>query len=322
MAPFIVLSTWLTHLFGGSAGREGTALQAGASLADYWAKKFDFDADERRMLLLAGISAGFAGVFGTPWAGAVFALELVRYRLPLTKLIKACCLVVAAAWLAHGTCLLWSVNHLHYPAMQWQNNPQHWLSVAVLGISAAITARFFIGLHTAFKKGFERIKAPLWRPVIGGALLWILLLPDFQVFAGLGLNHLQASFNERQFAGDFVLKTLFTTLTLAAGFKGGEVTPLFFIGAGLGNALFPFFTVSLVNMAALGFVAVFAAATKNPLACWVMGLELFGFSGILPLGAVCWLAFLLAGKNSLYPNQTAYPGIKHLFKALFPQKQA
>lgn len=305
-APLVFLGTLLTHLVGGSAGREGTAVQMSTAFAYQLNRWFKLSVADRQLLLLCGIAGGFAAVFGTPWAGAVFALEVLALKKMRYDAILP---VVATAWLSHAVCLLWPVQHSSYAVVDlpnWQLTTPFW--VILLGLASGLCALLFVRTTHFFKKTFARIPYPPLRPLLGGAVLaLVFLLPGSLRYAGLGLPLIEAAFTEKLLPWDFILKLLFTAFTLGAAFKGGEVTPLFFMGAALGNTLSLFIPLPMAVLAALGFVAVFAGATNTPLACWVMGMELFGWEYGLLLGLACWLAYLASGHRSIYSNQPLSP---------------
>jgi len=310
-APLVFIGTLLTHLVGGSAGREGTSVQMSGAFADTFSRWFSFDRSQRRLLLLCGISGGFAAVFGTPWAGAVFALEVMALK---KWRFDAVLPVILTAWLSHWVCLAWPVTHSHYqagPLPDWAWSSLLW--VGLLGIASGLTALTFVRSTHLFKKIFQRISYPPYRPFVGGAILALLfLIPGSLRYAGLGLPVIAAAFHEPLLPWDFILKLLFTAFTLGAAFKGGEVTPLFFIGAALGNLLALFIPLPMAMLAALGFVAVFAGATNTPLACWVMGMELFGWEYGLWLGLACGMAYLFSGRYSIYTKQPLSPFRRYL----------
>ncbi|MEY4085531.1 MAG: hypothetical protein RL074_1318, partial [Bacteroidota bacterium] len=237
MAPLVLIGTLITHLFGGSAGREGTAVQMGGAIADQFSKLFKLDKNDRKTILILGISAGFASVFGTPLAGALFALEVVYF----SKInIKSVVLSFVVAYAAYYTVELWQVQHTHYsipsiPEMNWTN--LIWtIGVGILfGLAALIFSRTAHFWSRSFSKYVQY--APL-RPLIGGTVLAILIYSiGTTKYIGLGVPEIVKSFSTPNESYDFLLKILFTGFTLGAGFKGGEVTPLFFVGATLGSAL-------------------------------------------------------------------------------------
>lgn len=299
MTPLVLLGTIITHLFGGSAGREGTALQMAASTADQLYKPFRLDHADRRILLIAGLSAGFASVFGTPWAGAVFGVEvLLLGEIPRKAVFPALCAAFIGAYVTE----LWGVGHTHYqiniiPSVSLMRVVYSILS----GLAFSVAAILFVRLTHLFSAAFKKLNYPPLRPFIGGVivLLLVLLLGAYR-YIGLGIPVIVDAFSQASQTEDFALKILLTAITLGAGFKGGEVTPLFFIGATLGSALSVFLPLPVGLLAGMGFVAVFAGAAKTPLACCVMAFELFGVSCWVYVSIACVVAFLVSGHHSIY----------------------
>ncbi|WP_343558229.1 voltage-gated chloride channel family protein [Sphingobacterium sp.] len=303
MVPLVLFGTLLTHLFGGSAGREGTAVQIGGAISDQLNRRFDFDKTERRVLISIGITAGFAAVFGTPLAGTIFGLEVLLIGKKRYFGILPC---LFTAYLANFSCQLWNIPHTHYPiqdAIPMLSLTNIGFSI-VAGILFGIAAWLFTFTSDFFSLQFKRIKSPLLRPVIGGIILvTIVTLLHSTNYIGLGIPMIQNAFVNQSNYYDFIIKLLLTTFTLSAGFKGGEVTPLFFIGATLGSALSTVIPLPIGLLAAMGFVAVFSGATNTPLACIVMGYELFGLQPILFVGIACIAAFIFSGKKGIYSAQ-------------------
>ncbi|WP_413584315.1 voltage-gated chloride channel family protein [Bdellovibrio sp. HCB274] len=300
MAPLVLFGTLATHLFGGSAGREGTAVQMGASISDQLTHLFKFDNSERKLLLMAGISAGFASVFGTPLAGAIFGLEVLSLRRIRYAAVLPC---FAAAIIADRVCSLWGIHHTVYKISDTAALSMMNIGYAILaGIAFGLCARFFIkSLHHVIRLFKNAITNPLVRTFVGGILVIVLAaLMQTDRYLGLGLPVIVESFQQHVAPYDFVLKILFTAITLGSGFKGGEVTPLFFIGATLGNALAWFLPLPLSLLTGMGFVAVFAGAAMTPLACTVMAMELFGTQGAVFCAIACVVSFLSSGPKGIY----------------------
>lgn len=320
MGPLVLIGTVATHLFGGSAGREGTAVQMGGSIAGTVARWLQLPPEKMRLLLMAGVAAGFAGVFGTPIAGTVFAMEVLAVgRMRYDALIP--CLIGAIA--ADAACTAWGIHHTVYQvAASVAVHPGHPLAlfdgrlvahVAVAAIAFGLASTLFAELMHALQQLFKRISPhPALRPAVGGlVVIALVFLLGTRDFLGLGVSSpdpLGVSIVSSFSAGgahpwSWWWKTLFTAVTLGAGFKGGEVTPLFYIGAALGNTLATLFGAPVDLFAALGFVAVFAGATNAPLACTIMGIELFGATYGAYFAIACFLAYLLSGHSGIYSAQ-------------------
>jgi len=314
MAPLILLGTLVTHLFGGSAGREGTAVQMGGGIAATFARVLRLDAASVRLLLMAGVAAGFGSVFGTPIAGAVFALEvLVIGRMQYDALIP--CFI--ASLVAHWTCGAWGIGHTHYQVSVATAGAQPDFVLFGKVVLAAVAFGLAGGLFSwsSHKLGdvFKRlIPRPELRPVVGGLLvIGLFFLSGTPDYLGLGVlgNRpdaitLPAMFSSTGIpASAWLWKLVFTVITLSAGFKGGEVTPLFFIGAALGNALAAAMGAPIDLFAALGFVAIFAGATNTPLASTLLGMELFGAGNGLYLATACIIAYRFSGHSGIYAAQ-------------------
>ncbi|HEX3356368.1 MAG TPA: voltage-gated chloride channel family protein [Tepidisphaeraceae bacterium] len=329
MAPLVLIGTVITHLFGGSAGREGTAIQMGGSIASTVARAFKLPARDTRTLLMVGIAAGFGAVFGTPLTGAIFAIEVLAIgRMNYESLLPCLIASIVGDW----TTTLCGINHTHYhvplfanpaladsiPRIDWLLLGKVALASIAFGLTSVLFAELTHGLSWLFKK---ILPWSIARPAVGGliviAMVYLLGTRDY---LGLGV-----STDPHTPAGVSILscfnpggatpfswwwKILFTAVTLGSGFKGGEVTPLFFIGAALGNTLAWLMHAPIDLFAALGFVAVFAGATNTPLACTVMAVELFGRQpGLLSSGFViyaavaCFVSYLLSGHSGIYLSQ-------------------
>lgn len=304
MAPLIFAATVVSQLFGASVGREGTAVQMGGALADQVTHHLRLNASQRRLLLMAGISAGFASVFGTPLAGAVFGLEVLAVGRLGYRALFGC--VVAAIVANQTTTVFWHVQHVHYDAGVVPAVTVWGLVAAVLaGVVFGNAGRVFVAAtHRSTAWVARRVGYAPLRPLLGGVLIAAAypLLHAWR-YAGLGIAGILEAFSGPVPPWDFAAKAAFTVASLASGFKGGEVTPLFFIGATLGNALAPVLQSPAPLLAALGFVAVFAGAAKTPLACTLMAMELFGASIGVFAGLACTVSYLFSGPVGIYRAQ-------------------
>jgi H+/Cl- antiporter ClcA/PII-like signaling protein len=319
MAPLILVSTVITHLFGGSAGREGTAVQMGGSIASTFARLLRLNAHDVRIMLMAGIAGGFGAVFGTPLAGAVFAMEVLAVgRMSYEALIP--CLI--ASIVGDQTCIALGIRHTPYQitsvfaaAQTPHLDPLLLGKVALAAVAFGLASVLFAELQHSLQHMFKSaIRWPLLRPVVGGAIvIGLVYLLGTRDYLGLGVtaSDPQAVSIVSCFRPDGATdwswwwKILFTAVTLGCGFKGGEVTPLFFIGASLGNVSARLLDATVYTdlFAGLGFIAVFAGATNTPLACTIMGIELFGSGAIVYMAVACYLAYLFSGHTGVYLSQ-------------------
>ncbi len=322
MAPLVLATTVITHLFGGSAGREGTAIQMGGSVADFCAKTYRLRAEDRRILLMAGIAAGFGAVFGTPVAGAVFALEVLAIgRIQYDALFP--CLI--ASLVGDVVCTMFPIHHPSFSIAYSSHEvggAGAFASIAFLlllakvflaGACFGLVSRLFARLSYYIKQLSHRLIIRPWQiPILGGLLvLGISYLLGTADYLGLGVYasgssgvSILSAFNEGG-ADTFswFWKLLLTAITLGMGFKGGEVTPLFFIGATLGHTLATVSGSPVDLFAGLGFIAVFAGATNTPLACMLMGVELFGAENVLLYAVACFTAYYFSGHAGIYTSQ-------------------
>ena len=307
MAPLVLGGTVLSHLFGASVGREGTAVQMGGALADQLTRMFRLNNEDRRIILMAGISAGFASVFGTPLAGALFGLEVLAIGRLRYEAMLPC---LAAAVIADQVGLLWgqlfNIQHTHYavpliPALSAWTLCAMVIAGVLFGLTGKIFAQATHGLSALMKRRISY--APL-RPLIGGLVValavWLL---GTDRYIGLGIPTIVDALQEPLPAWDFLGKMAFTIVSLGTGFKGGEVTPLFFIGATLGNALGPLLHQPVALLAAIGFVAVFAGAANTPIASTLMAMELFGAEIGVYAAIACVVAYLFSGHAGIYRAQ-------------------
>ena len=320
MAPLVLASTIITHLFGGSAGREGTAVQMGGSIAHFFADKLKFSADDRRILLMTGMAGGFGAVFGTPVTGAIFAMEVIALGSIKYDALLPC---LMAALFSDFICSSWGIHHVQYHIDIISDIKSDFyffhfdfrlvIVVIIAGILFGLTAYLFSSLGHWMKDFFSRIIKIKWLiPFVGGCIIITLtFILGTQDYLSLGVSNpninsvsILSCFRAGG-ATDFswLWKLLFTTITLSTGFKGGEVTPLFFIGAALGNTIAVLTGVPVDLLAALGFIAVFSGATNTPIACTMMGIELFGGQNTVYFAIACFTAYYFSGHSGIYNSQ-------------------
>ena len=309
MAPMVLAGTVLTHLFGGSAGREGTAVQMGASLTDWVSHRLQLAGPMRRQLLAAGVAGGFGSVFGTPIAGAVFGLEfIVLGRIEYRALVPA----LVASIVGDMTTRALGIGHTHYPASPHVPlTPLLLAKWVVFAAAIALATTAFIELtHFLKKQGEKRVSRLPLRMFIGGATVvvaWKVM--GTSDYLGLGVPTIVRAFGDPALPSyAFAAKLLFTAVTLAAGFLGGEVTPLFFVGAALGNVLARVLGLPIELGAGVGLAAVFAASSNTPLALSIMAVELLGAEVLPHVVIVCVLAYLMTGHRSISSAQRLLHG--------------
>jgi H+/Cl- antiporter ClcA len=310
MAPLVLIGTTLSHLFGASVGREGTAVQMGAAVADAVAERlshrlrqFGLHGIERRIILMAGISGGFASVFGTPLAGMLFGLEVLAVGKFCYEGLFVCAI---SAIVGDRITLAWGLHHQIYQIPIVPQLTLWGLFIAIVaGAIFGLTARLFTTLTHQIGAYFKaKISYPPLRPFVGGVFIAIAIqLLGTTKYIGLGIPTIASAFTSQLLPWDFAAKIGFTALSLGAGFKGGEVTPLFYIGATLGNAIAPLTGLPAPLLAGMGFVGVFAGAANTPLTSTIMAIELFGVPTGIYAAIACICSYLCSGHTGIYRAQ-------------------
>ncbi len=305
MLPLVLVATLITHLFGGSAGREGTAVQMGGAIAGWLARVLRLSASHLRIMLMCGISGGFASVFGTPLAGTVFGMEMLAVGGMRYEALIPCLLAALAGDLTVRSLDITHARYAIHTATPEMSLPTV-LLVMVAAVAFGLASLLFSELTMLIERGSKRlVPHPIWRTTLGGvAVVAVTLLLGTRMYNGLSLPLLADAFAGAPIpTWAFLIKLGLTALTLGVGFKGGEVTPLFVIGATLGVTLAGPLGLSPDFLAALGFVGVFAAAANTPIACVAMGAELFSTSGIIYFGIAVFVAYTISGHRGIYHAQ-------------------
>lgn len=303
VAPAIFLATAMTHLFGGSAGREGAALQLGGSTASLLAKLFKLGNNERRVMVMAGMSAVFAGLFGTPLTAALFCMEFESVGTLFTPALLPCYLAaftasrVSGMLGVHAETFLLETAHTLTLANCWKFLV---LAVLVSCLGIAMCALF----HKAEHLAAHHLPNPFVRIAVGGIVVMILtLLVGDHRFNGAGMDMALKAVGGEADWYSFLMKMLFTAVTLSAGFKGGEIVPTFCIGATFGCVLGGLLGLDPGIAAALGLVGLFCCATNSPFASIVLSIEMFGSANLYLFALICVICFVLSGNSGLYASQ-------------------
>ena len=303
MAPLVFFGTFITHLFGGSAGREGTGVQIGASITSKLSKLLKLNKKDTTIIIISGVSSGFGVVFGTPIAGTIFGLEVSTIGKMRYEAIIPC---LISSYIGNFIARLLKVQHTHYP-MEVVSNSDYTIfyKVILCSILFGLISKLFSELTHYLKQYFTQlIPKPYIKSFVGGCIvILIALVLQTQMYLGLSLDLLKHSFENSVVGYTFIFKLILTSITLSTGFQGGEVTPLFVIGATLGSFLAPIINLPISFLAGLGMIAVFCGGTKTPLASFAMGLELFGGGNIKYIFITCVISYVFAGKSGIYSSQ-------------------
>ncbi|MBO5524696.1 MAG: chloride channel protein [Roseburia sp.] len=303
MAPLIFISTLITHLFGGSAGREGAALQLGGSIGNGLGRLFRFDEKDKHIMIMCGMSAAFSALFGTPMAAAIFSMEVVSVGIMYYAALVPC---VISSLVAHAVASSFGISPevfplKNIPAFQAENA----VLISILAVlCAGISILFCILLHQSevlYKKLF---KNPYLRVFVGGCIIVLLtLLVGDQTYNGTGMNVIAGCMEGSVRPEAFLLKMIFTALTLGAGYKGGEIVPSFFTGAAFGCLFGNLVGFSPSLCTAVGMTAVFCGVTNCPITSLLISFELFGYDGMPYFLLAVAFSYMLSGYFGLYHSQ-------------------
>ncbi|MGE5557787.1 MAG: chloride channel protein [Bacillota bacterium] len=304
VVPVKLFATIVTIAAGGSVGKEGPCAQIGAGLSSIFADIFRFGDDDRKKLVICGISAGFASVFGTPIAGAIFGVEAIFIGSLLYDVLLPS---FVAGIVSFNVSSALGITYFNHPVNFMHSfNQFFFFKIILAGIFFGLCARFLIEIIKLGEKGAEKIK--IWPPLkgfLGGIILIFLAVVFSRQYLGLGVESIEAclSGNPSLPWYAFILKSVFTGITLGFGGSGGVVTPIFFVGTAAGAAFAGLFGLSMDTFAAIGMVSLLAGAANTPIAASIMAVELFGPS-IAPYAAIsCIISFLITGHHSIYASQ-------------------
>lgn len=299
----IFSSTILTHLFGGSAGREGAALQMGGAFGDSLGRVLRLDEKDMRIITMCGMSAGFSSIFGTPVTSAIFSMEVTSVGIMhYSALVPS----VLSAVVANSLTSFYGVDSKGFSVSGIPDTDIfNILRVVLLAALCAVIAEVFVITLKAFHHIFQRVAQNKFiRIIIGSAVIIALtLIVGDQTYNGAGMEIIDRTFSEQVGWQVFLLKLLFTAITLGCGFKGGEIVPAFFVGAAFGNIISPVLGLDYSFGASIGLIGVFCGVTNCPLASLLMSVELFGIEGIVLYAIVCAVSYMLSGYRGLYNSQ-------------------
>ena len=303
LLPVIFISTVITHLLGGSAGREGAALQIGGSLGDSFGRILKLDEKEERIAVLSGMSAVFSALFGTPVTATVFALEVCSVGILHYSGLVPCAI---SGLTAYFITTLFSITPERFMISILPLEPVMVLRVGVLAACcAALSVVFCETMHSSGKLAARSVPNDYLRAFLGGMILLALtLICGVTDYNGGGMNIITLAVEEGQAKPwAFLMKLIFTAITLSAGFKGGEIVPTFFIGATFGCVLGPLLGIPAQFAAAAGLIGTFCGAVNCPLASVVLSVEMFGSENLIYFAVVCFICYMLSGYSGLYTEQ-------------------
>ena len=303
MAPLIFVATFLTHLLGGSAGREGAALQLGGSLGSDIGRLLRLNEDDRRTLTMVGMGALFAALFGTPLTATVFVMEVLCMGHMVYSSFVPC---IVASLTAFGVSLLLHMEPEGYvlavvPGLNWLSALQ---VTGLAALCAALSVIFCAVMHVSGHSFKKWMKNPYVRAIAGGAaIIALTLLVGTRDYNGAGAQVIERAIEGEARPWDFILKLIFTAITLGCGYKGGEIVPTFFVGATFGCVVGPLLGMNPGFAAAIALVATFCGNTNCPVASVFLGIELFGGQAVPLFALACAVSYMLSGYSSLYHNQ-------------------
>lgn len=313
MGPIVFICTFITHLLGGSTGREGAAIQMGTSIAEGVNKLFKVDKIDRRILVMCGISGGFGSAFGAPITGTIFGMEVIALGKMKYEAMVPC---FVSSFVGHFVAEAWGVKHEHHIIKDLPNlNSMTIMKIILVSIIFSFASVLYSELRHGIKSFCDKhLKNLMVRAMIGGIIIIALTyLVGSRDYLGRGLPMVEQAFKEKVPPLAFLNKIVFTAVTMGTGFRGGEVIPLFFVGATLGNTLSTIVNLPTSFLAAIGLIAVFCGASNAPIACFVFSLELFEGKGIIFFFIACIVSYIFSGHHGIYASQEVYEPKSRMF---------
>jgi H+/Cl- antiporter ClcA len=306
MGPIVFISTFITHLFGGSTGREGAAIQMGTSIAEAVNRVFKVEKIDRKILIMSGISGGFGSAFAAPVTGTIFGMEMISLGKMKYEAIVPC---FVSSFVGHLVTEAWGVEHEHHviKSIPSLTTPTV-MKIILVSIIFAFTSVLYSQLRHGVKSLSEKyLKNLMLRGAVGGIIIISLsLLLGTRDYLGRGVPLVEAAFKEPANPLTFLYKIIFTAITMGTGFRGGEVIPLFVVGATLGNTLSTIVNLPLSFMAALGFIAVYCGAANLPISSFIFSVELFEGKGTIYFFMACLISYIFSGHHGIYASQKIY----------------
>ena len=303
MAPLIFISAGITHLLGGSAGREGAALQLGGSIGYKLGKLFKFNKNDLHIMVMSGMSAVFAALFGTPVAAAIFAIEVVCVGIFRHTAFLAC---IISAVFGYKTAVWFQIAPVRFSLSPLlESTPDFVIKSAIIAVlSAFVSILFCYMIKKAEYVAYKIAKNSYLRGFLGGlAIIVLTFLVGTYDYNGAGMNIIENAISGTAKPEAFILKIIFTAITIAAGFKGGEIVPAFFVGSTFGCLMGHVLGIDAGFAAAIGFVSLFCGVTNCPIASLVLAVEVFGSEWIAIFALGCSLSYILSGYTGLYKSQ-------------------
>ena len=303
LAPLIFISTVITHLLGGSAGREGAALQLGGSIGSFVGRLFHLDEKDMHLIVLCGMSGVFSALFGTPLTATLFAMEVISIGIIYYSSLVPC---LVSSLVAYGISLHFGVKPVHYilsyiPELSLKTIAA---TVVLAALSAVLSIVFCVTMHKTEHFMKHKIHSDYIRGFTGGLIIIIFtFMLGTRDYNGAGMNIIYNSINGAVKPEAFLLKIIFTAITIGAGFKGGEIVPTFFIGSTFGCLVGGLLGLNPGFSAAIGLVSLFCGVVNAPIASIILSIELFGTDGLLLFAIACSVSYMLSGYYGLYSSQ-------------------